>query len=179
MAVAARLAAAPRSPSSFYFASLAVALCEGPITGIGHLWAEDKPMNLDGVTMRVHLSGEDRPPMSSSRRRWAPRTRRPTAARPAPPRAAHRRCCAGCAATRDQVAGRRGLRRRSADRRAPPPSSRPRTAAGRLPSARCGSAGSTHAAADFSDPARALWTLGRRSALPPGSTAQPQQRPGT
>ena len=43
----------------FYFASLAVALCEGPITGIGRIWADGKPMNLDGVTMRVHLGGED------------------------------------------------------------------------------------------------------------------------
>ena len=41
----------------FYFASLAVALCEGPITGIGRVWADGKPMNLDGVTMRVHLGG--------------------------------------------------------------------------------------------------------------------------
>ena len=36
----------------FYFASFAVALCEGPITGIGRIWADGKPMNLDGVTMR-------------------------------------------------------------------------------------------------------------------------------
>ena len=43
----------------FYFASLAVALCEGPITGIGRIWADGKPMSLDGVTMRVHLGGED------------------------------------------------------------------------------------------------------------------------
>jgi hypothetical protein len=43
----------------FYFASLAVALCEGPITGVGRIWADGKPMNLDGVTMRVHLGGED------------------------------------------------------------------------------------------------------------------------
>ena len=46
----------------FYFASLAVALCEGPITGIGRVWADGKPMSLDGVTMRVHLGGEDQEP---------------------------------------------------------------------------------------------------------------------
>ena len=46
----------------FYFASLAVALCEGPITGIGRIWADGKPMSLDGVTMRVHLGGEDQEP---------------------------------------------------------------------------------------------------------------------
>jgi hypothetical protein len=46
----------------FYFASLAVALCEGPITGVGRIWADGKPMNLDGVTMRVHLGGEDQDP---------------------------------------------------------------------------------------------------------------------
>ncbi len=46
----------------FYFASLAVALCEGPIIGIGRIWADGKLMNLDGVTMRVHLGGEDQEP---------------------------------------------------------------------------------------------------------------------
>ena len=46
----------------FYFASLAVALCEGPITGVGRIWADGKPMSLDGVTMRVHLGGEDQDP---------------------------------------------------------------------------------------------------------------------
>jgi hypothetical protein len=43
----------------FYFASLAVALCEGPITGIGRIWADGKPMNLEGVAIRVHLGGEN------------------------------------------------------------------------------------------------------------------------
>ena len=46
----------------FYFASLAIALCEGPITGIGRIWADGKPMSLDGVTMRVHFGGEDQEP---------------------------------------------------------------------------------------------------------------------
>ena len=52
----------------FYFASLAVALCEGPITGIGRIWADGKPMSLDGVTMRVHLGGEDQDARSVHRR---------------------------------------------------------------------------------------------------------------
>ncbi|MCB1376013.1 MAG: glycoside hydrolase TIM-barrel-like domain-containing protein, partial [Rhodobacteraceae bacterium] len=46
----------------FYFASVAVALCEGPITGIGRIWADGKPMGLDGVTMRVHLGDEAQEP---------------------------------------------------------------------------------------------------------------------
>ena len=70
----------------FYFASLAVALCEGSeanpsgtdlsggeigggggpagrgITGVGRIWADGKPMDLDGVTMRVHLGDEDQEP---------------------------------------------------------------------------------------------------------------------
>ena len=62
MAAAARAAAeaaAPRSPSTSTSPRLAVALCEGPITGIGRIWADGKPMSLDGVTMRVHLGDED------------------------------------------------------------------------------------------------------------------------
>ena len=35
-----------------YYASFAVALCEGPITGIGRVWADGKPMDLSGVTWR-------------------------------------------------------------------------------------------------------------------------------
>ena len=46
----------------FYFASLAVALCEGPITGIGRIWADGKLMSLDGVTMRVHRGDETQAP---------------------------------------------------------------------------------------------------------------------
>jgi hypothetical protein len=46
----------------FYFASFAVALCEGPITGIGRIWADGKLMSLDGVTMRVHVGDEDQAP---------------------------------------------------------------------------------------------------------------------
>ena len=35
-----------------YYASFAVALCEGPITGIGRVWADGKAMDMTGVTWR-------------------------------------------------------------------------------------------------------------------------------
>ncbi len=41
-----------------YYASFAVALCEGPITGIGRIWADGKPMDLSGVTWRWHPGDE-------------------------------------------------------------------------------------------------------------------------
>ena len=41
-----------------YYASFAVALCEGPITGIGRIWADGKPMDLSGVTWRWY-PGDD------------------------------------------------------------------------------------------------------------------------
>ncbi len=41
-----------------YYASLAVALCEGPITGIGRIWADGKPMDLSGVTWRWYPGDE-------------------------------------------------------------------------------------------------------------------------
>ena len=46
----------------FYFASLAVALCEGPITGIGRIWADGKLLSHDGVTLRLHKGGEMQEP---------------------------------------------------------------------------------------------------------------------
>lgn len=39
-----------RTTEYLYYASFAVALCEGPITGIGRIWADGKPMDLSGVT---------------------------------------------------------------------------------------------------------------------------------
>ena len=45
-----------------YFASFAVALCEGPITGIGRIWADGKPMDLAGVTCALHPGDEDQTP---------------------------------------------------------------------------------------------------------------------
>lgn len=41
-----------------YFASFAVALCEGPITGIGRVWADGKAMDMTGVTWRWY-PGDD------------------------------------------------------------------------------------------------------------------------
>ncbi|WP_206074837.1 baseplate megatron protein TIM-barrel domain-containing protein, partial [Alexandriicola marinus] len=41
-----------------YYSSFAVALCEGPITGIGRIWADGKPMDLSGVTWRWYPGDE-------------------------------------------------------------------------------------------------------------------------
>ena len=45
-----------------YFASFAVALAEGPIGGIGRIWADGKPFDVLGAIMRVHKGGEDQLP---------------------------------------------------------------------------------------------------------------------
>ncbi|OJF92800.1 baseplate multidomain protein megatron [Pararhizobium antarcticum] len=41
-----------------YYASFAVALCEGPITGIGRIWADGKAMDMTGVTWRWYPGNE-------------------------------------------------------------------------------------------------------------------------
>ncbi|MBC7284207.1 glycoside hydrolase TIM-barrel-like domain-containing protein [Hoeflea sp.] len=41
-----------------YYASFAVALCEGPITGIGRVWADGKAMDMTGVTWRLYPGNE-------------------------------------------------------------------------------------------------------------------------
>jgi len=41
-----------------YFASFAVALCEGKITGIGRVWADGKAMDMTGVTWRWYPGDE-------------------------------------------------------------------------------------------------------------------------
>ena len=41
-----------------YYASFAVALCEGPITGIGRVWADGKAMDMTGVTWRWYSGDE-------------------------------------------------------------------------------------------------------------------------
>lgn len=38
-----------------YYASFAVALCEGPVTRIGRIWADGKPFDRAGATVRAHL----------------------------------------------------------------------------------------------------------------------------
>ena len=45
-----------------YSLSFAVALCEGPVDGIGRVWADGQPMDMAGVTMRLHRGTEDQTP---------------------------------------------------------------------------------------------------------------------
>jgi hypothetical protein len=45
-----------------YFANLAVALCEGPIALVRRVWADGKPLDLTGVTMRVYRGDETQLP---------------------------------------------------------------------------------------------------------------------
>jgi hypothetical protein len=45
-----------------YFASFAVALCEGPITGIGRIWADGKPLDMTDVTWRWYPGSETQTP---------------------------------------------------------------------------------------------------------------------
>ncbi len=47
-----------KTTEHLYYASFAVALCEGPITGIGRIWADGKPMDLSGVTWRWYPGDE-------------------------------------------------------------------------------------------------------------------------
>jgi|GEM_PF-23770 len=44
--------------SYIYTASFAVALCEGPISGIGRVWADGKPLDLTGATWRIYKGDE-------------------------------------------------------------------------------------------------------------------------
>ena len=52
----------PRNVDYDYSLSFAVALCEGPIDGVGRVWADGQPMDLTGVTMRVHRGTADQTP---------------------------------------------------------------------------------------------------------------------
>ncbi|PVM90758.1 baseplate multidomain protein megatron [Caulobacter endophyticus] len=45
-----------------YSLSLALAVGEGPIDGVGRVWADGKVMDMDGVVMRVHRGTEDQLP---------------------------------------------------------------------------------------------------------------------
>lgn len=51
-----------RTTEYLYFASFAVALCEGPITGIGRVWADGKPLDMSGITMRWYPGDETQAP---------------------------------------------------------------------------------------------------------------------
>ena len=52
----------PKTYSYSYSLSFAVALCEGPIDGVGRIWADGQPLDLSTVTMRVHRGGADETP---------------------------------------------------------------------------------------------------------------------
>jgi hypothetical protein len=52
----------PRVVEYDYSLSFAVALCEGPIDGVGRIWADGQPMDPGGVTMRVHRGTEGQAP---------------------------------------------------------------------------------------------------------------------
>ena len=54
----------PRTVEYDYSLSFAVALCEGAIDGIGRIWADGRPMDLTGVTLRVHPGTETQTPDS-------------------------------------------------------------------------------------------------------------------
>ncbi len=45
-----------------YYASFAVALCEGEITGIGRIWADGKPLDTSGLTWRWYPGSETQEP---------------------------------------------------------------------------------------------------------------------
>ncbi|WP_298099652.1 glycoside hydrolase/phage tail family protein [Brevundimonas sp.] len=52
----------PRTVEYDYSLSFAVALCEGEVDGIGRVWADGQPMDLSGVTMRLHRGGAGQTP---------------------------------------------------------------------------------------------------------------------
>ncbi len=52
----------PRVTQYRYTASFAVGLCEGVIGGVGRIWADGKPLTLEGVTMRVYRGTETQMP---------------------------------------------------------------------------------------------------------------------
>lgn len=45
-----------------YFANFATGLCEGPIAGIGRVWADGKPLDLTGIVYHVHVGSADQQP---------------------------------------------------------------------------------------------------------------------
>ncbi|SDT99138.1 glycoside hydrolase/phage tail family protein [Stappia sp. ES.058] len=45
-----------------YYANFAVALAQGPVSHVGAIWADGKPMEMDGVTVRFHHGTPDQEP---------------------------------------------------------------------------------------------------------------------
>lgn len=45
-----------------YYASFAIAICEGQIGGIGRVWADGELLDMTNVTMRVYRGGEGQQP---------------------------------------------------------------------------------------------------------------------
>lgn len=45
-----------------YFANFAIGLCEGPIARIGRVWADGKPLDLEGLNVRIYRGTEDQLP---------------------------------------------------------------------------------------------------------------------
>ena len=45
-----------------YFANIAVGLCEGPIGAVLRVWADGKPLDLSGLTMRTYIGDEAQTP---------------------------------------------------------------------------------------------------------------------
>src|SRR4051795_7295729 len=45
-----------------YFANFAVGLCAGPIGRIGRIWADGKPLDLTGLTVRTYTGNETQTP---------------------------------------------------------------------------------------------------------------------
>ncbi|MEM9760908.1 MAG: glycoside hydrolase/phage tail family protein [Pseudomonadota bacterium] len=57
--MAERIRAAGDDPTEYlYYASFAVALCEGPITGIGRIWADGELLDTAGITWRWYPGDE-------------------------------------------------------------------------------------------------------------------------
>lgn len=52
----------PKTVEYRYSLSFAVALCEGPIDGIGRVWADGKPMDPTGAAMRLYRGTDDQTP---------------------------------------------------------------------------------------------------------------------
>ncbi|MBW8305150.1 MAG: hypothetical protein K0M78_14780, partial [Brevundimonas sp.] len=52
----------PRTAEYDYSLSFAVALCEGPIDGIGRIWADGQPLDPGAVTMRLHRGTDGQTP---------------------------------------------------------------------------------------------------------------------